>query len=153
MEEAVRLEINAGVADLLKRVLRLEGFFPEFTPEEAVKLFPRSGLFAYARGQVLVLQGWPGRDLYIVHAGRISIEKMSDSATTTVATLGPGGLFGEIAFLRGGVRTATATVLEDSKIFRLNYSDMQYLLAHNNELSVHLKALAFERLGDDARAS
>ncbi len=150
---AVRLDVDAGVADLLNRVLRLEGFFPEFTIEHVVKFFSRSGLFAYTRDQLVVLQGETGRDLYIVYTGRVSIRKMSGSITTTVKTLGPGGIFGEIALLGDGLRTATVTALEDSKIFRISAADLQYLLAYNKELSAHLKTLAIERLDSGARAS
>jgi CRP-like cAMP-binding protein len=147
MGEPVALQTDADVAERLNRALKLEDFFPEFTPEHAVKLFPRSGLYGYARDQVLVREGEAGHDLFVVHKGRVGVYKGDGLLNHTVATLDPGALIGEIALLREVPRTATVTALEDAHVYRLSYLDVRYILDHNAELSAHLKALAAQRLG------
>jgi len=143
MSEPVALETDEPIAALLSRALKLEPFFPEFSAEHARKLFPRSGLFAYPREQVLVRQGELGRDLFIVCAGRVGVLK---GPGFIVATLEAGAVLGEIALLREVPRTATVTALEDSRVFRLAYPDLRYILEHNEELAAHLRTLATERL-------
>jgi CRP-like cAMP-binding protein len=146
MAEPLPLETNEAVAALLSRALRLQPFFPEFTAEHARKLFPRSGLYAYARDHVLVRQGDPGHDLFIVSTGRLRVMKTKAEASSPVATLGSGAVIGEIALVREVPRTATVMALEDSEVYRLSYQDVRYLLDNNDELAAHLTALATERL-------
>jgi CRP/FNR family transcriptional regulator, cyclic AMP receptor protein len=147
MPEPVALEVDEPVAQLLNRTLRLESFFPEFTAEHARKLFPRSGFFGYPRDAVIVTQGEGGRDLFVVFSGRVAVQRVAGSQTLALATLEPGSVLGEIALLSEVPRTATVTALEETKIFRLAYLDLQYLLANNDELAAHLKTLAAKRLG------
>ena len=147
MSQPVPLDTDEAVAELLNRALKLESFFPEFTAEHARKLFPRSGLYAYDRDGVLVRQGEPGHDLFIVFSGRVGVYRVEGNKTVSVATLEPGAVIGEIALLREVPRTATVTAIEASRVYRLSYLDMRYILDHNEELSAHLKALAAKRLG------
>jgi CRP-like cAMP-binding protein len=57
---------------------------------------------AYEPGSVIVKSGEGGHGLYIIREGKVSI--IQDGKT--VATMGPGQFFGEIAVLDGGLRTA-----------------------------------------------
>lgn len=146
MAEPLPLETDEPVAALLSRALRLEPFFPEFTAEHARKLFPRSGLYAYGPDHVLVRQGDPGHDLFVVFSGRLRVSKSLGEASAPVATLGQGAVIGEIALVREVPRTATVVALEESHVYRLSYQDLRYILDNNDELAAHLTALATERL-------
>lgn len=147
MAEPTLLEVDESVAELLNRTLKLQDFFPEFTAEHARKLFPRSGLFAYAPETVLVRQGDPGRDLFAVYSGRLGVYQRKGEEVVSLATLEPGALLGEIALLMDVPRTATVTALEESKVFKLVEADLQYIVKNNEDLAAHLKALAKQRLG------
>lgn len=133
------------MAELLNRLLKLEGFFPEFKAEHAAKIFPRSGLWYYPKDYHVIEQGEVGRDLFIIRLGRVSISKSFGDAGADVADLGPETMFGETGLLREGQRTATAIVSEEAQIYRLDYGDIQYLLTNNRELADHLQQLARER--------
>ena len=147
MADPTLLELDESVAALLNQALKLQDFFPEFGAEHARKLFPRSGLFGYARDGVIVRQGEPGRDLFIVFSGTVKVHQDQGGIVVPLATLAPGSVIGEIALLREVPRTATVTALEDAKIYKLAHADLQYILANNEELAAHLKALAAQRLG------
>lgn len=142
-----RLPIDDAGAAFLSQALKLDGFFPEFTAEHAVKLFPHSGLFIVHGDFHIIEQGDPGRDLFILYSGRVEIRKSLGNASTTLATLGPGDLLGEIALLRDGVRGATAVAIDRVHLFMLAFVDLHYILTNNTELAEHLRTMARARLG------
>lgn len=141
-----KLKVDHEVAALLNKTLKLEGFFPEFTEDHVEKIFLRSGLYFYPKGIPIVEQATPGRDLYIVQQGNLAVTRKEGNVNRRIANLKDGDIFGEIGLLRDGVRVATVTAQEDSKVFRLVHADILYLLEHNHNLGEHLDNLANERL-------
>lgn len=140
-----RVPATDAEALVVARALRLEDFFPEFTGEHCAKLFPRSGVCVYAPGEVLIVQGESGRDLFVVLEGGVAVSRSMGSASSEVANLGPETLLGEIALLRDGQRTASVSAVAPSRVFRLMHEDMGYILQHNPELAAHLQNLAKAR--------
>ncbi|MBI2787804.1 MAG: cyclic nucleotide-binding domain-containing protein [Elusimicrobia bacterium] len=132
-------------AAVVARVLRLETFFPEFTGELCAKIFPRSGVCAYAPDEFVIEQGESGRDLFVLLAGSVSVTISMGSAGAEVATLGEEALLGEVALLRDGTRTASARAIVPTRAFRLMFEDMGYILQNNPDLAAHLQGLAKER--------
>src|ERR1700712_3003257 len=66
-----------------------------------------------AENEVLFQKGDDGSALYGIRRGQIRIETgASDGSRLTLNFLGAGDLFGEIAVLDGGVRTADAAAAE-----------------------------------------
>lgn len=57
------------------------------------------------QGRVLMAEGAPGHEAYVVIEGTAVVERNGQQ----VAETGPGAHFGELALLDGGVRTATVT--------------------------------------------
>lgn len=55
------------------------------------------------QGRVLVEEGQPGREAFVIMEGTARVDK----GGTTVVELGPGDYFGELALLDGGPRTAS----------------------------------------------
>lgn len=138
-------EADEASAAAVARALRLESFFPEFGAEHCRKLFPRSGACDYAEGAVVIEQGESGRDLFVVLTGAVAVRVSFGSAAAEVAELGPGALIGEIALLEDGVRRATVVATVPSRLYRLSFPDLGYILANNAELAAHLRGLAKER--------
>src|SRR5438477_10877903 len=79
------------------------------------------------RGDVLVRQGEMADALYVVVTGRFAVTIAG--RRDAVAELGPGQPIGEIAFIAGGVRTATVTALRDSLVLRLGRAEFEDLSA------------------------
>jgi CRP/FNR family transcriptional regulator, cyclic AMP receptor protein len=75
----------------------------------ALALRPRR----YKRGVVIFHEDDPGDSLYIVMGGSVKITVSAEDGTepTILATIGPGGFFGELALLDGAPRSATASAL------------------------------------------
>lgn len=141
-----KLAIDEAVADLLNKTLKLEGFFPEFKKEHLEKVFLRSGYYFYPKGTRVLEQGTTGRDLYIVMHGRLAVYRNEGTVNRRVGSLKDGDVFAEIGLLNDGLRVATVEAEDDSRLFRLVYADIQYLLDNNKELGMHLTALAQKRL-------
>ena len=69
-------------------------------------------------GEVVVRQGEPGTTFYVIDEGELAVTVDGRD----VAVLGPGESFGEIALLRGGLRTATLTVRTPAVLWALDGS-------------------------------
>ena len=105
-------------AALPARQLELLGASPIFAPLPpatlealALRLEPRT----MEAGSVVFAQGEAGDEFYLVDSGRVGVAV--DGAT--VAELGPGESFGEIALLRDVPRTATVTAVTDVTLYAL----------------------------------
>jgi hypothetical protein len=66
-------------------------------------------------GQVLVRQGDPGNELFLLLDGLLSVEVDG----TAVAEVAPGAVLGELALLRGGRRTATLRATTPCRVARV----------------------------------
>lgn len=143
-----KITLHEFHAKIIQRALRLEKFFPELGAQRIAEVFPHSGVYSYPREFHLIEQGEPGRDLFVIYSGEVSIYRTLGSAGAALAALGPGDILGEIALVRDGVRTATAVVTEASEIYRLAYQDVQGFIERNPELAAHLNDLASRRLAE-----
>jgi len=141
----LRLPVDEATAEAVSRAFHLEGFFPEFSAELCAKIFPHSGVYQYRSGEKIIVQRDPGRDLFLILAGEVSVLFEIDSMAAEAARLGPGVVLGEVALLKDGVRSATVSAAQPTFVFRLTFEDVGYILNNNPELAEHLRALARQR--------
>ena len=95
----------------------------------------------FAGGTVLFHTGDPGDALYIVRDGEIELYiKDTVGQKIVLATAGPGDMFGELAMLDEGSRTATALALRDSEVLVLDRSDLILLFQRKPEAALHMLA-------------
>jgi CRP/FNR family cyclic AMP-dependent transcriptional regulator len=84
---------------------------------------------------------------YIVRSGSFRVTREhSDGRAITLATLGPGDIFGELAMLDGEVRSASVEALEDGELLALPAGEVRALLARHPEITVKLVAALVRRL-------
>jgi CRP/FNR family transcriptional regulator, cyclic AMP receptor protein len=84
---------------------------------------------------------------YIVRTGSFRVTREhSDGRAITLATLGPGEVFGELAMLDGDTRSASAEALDDAELLALPASEVRALLSRHPEISVKLVAALVRRL-------
>jgi CRP/FNR family transcriptional regulator, cyclic AMP receptor protein len=84
---------------------------------------------------------------YIVRVGSFRVTREhSDGRAITLATLGPGDIFGELAMLDGEVRSASVEALSDGELLALPAGDVRALLARHSEITVKLIAALVRRL-------
>ena len=71
---------------------------------------------SYRKGDLIIKEGDYGISIYKIIEGKAVIFKESEDKEISLATLGPGDIIGEVAFLNRGkeTRSASARALEDS---------------------------------------
>ena len=76
---------------------------------------------------------------YIVRSGSFRVTREhSDGRAITLATLGPGDIFGELAMLDGEVRSASVEALTDGELLALPAGEVRALLSRHPEITVKL---------------
>jgi CRP/FNR family transcriptional regulator, cyclic AMP receptor protein len=84
---------------------------------------------------------------YIVRSGSFRVTREhSDGRAITLANLGPGDIFGELAMLDGEVRSASVEAIGDGELLALPASDVRALLGRNPEITVKLVGALARRL-------
>lgn len=110
-------------------------------------LFAKTTLVNLVGGQNLFLQNDPGNAIYIIESGAIEISIMSrDGKKLSLNVMQVGDVFGEIAALDGGVRTATATAIGACKVLRLERSEIFNLMSQHPGLAMDLFQVLCARL-------
>jgi CRP/FNR family transcriptional regulator, cyclic AMP receptor protein len=75
---------------------------------------------SYKKGQLIFHQGDLGEALFIVVEGHVKVFVTSEDGDEMVlVTLGPSDVFGELAIIDGGPRSASAEALEPTKVLAL----------------------------------
>ncbi len=75
--------------------------------------FPRR---TFQAGETVVREGEQGDAAYIIVAGSCEIQKDLPTGIETLQTIGPGAVFGEMAILTEGPRTATVVAVETTVV-------------------------------------
>lgn len=76
-------------------------------------------LSQFARGDVIFQEGDPGTEAYLIRSGAVVIHRSVGDEDVLLALLSPGEVFGEMALVTEGRRSATATAAEDTEIVLL----------------------------------
>lgn len=98
--------------DRLVDLLGLTPLFGALDPEERRSIAQEMREAQYAPGQIVFGRGDPGRDIYFVAEGRVRLSVLTpEGRELSFAHAESGQVFGEIAVLDGGVRTADATAV------------------------------------------
>src|SRR3954470_10337379 len=102
-------------------------------------------------GTVLFREGERGRTMYVIRSGKVNIWKRISDSEITLAMLGPGEFFGEMALLEGLPRSAGATVVEESLLIEVEQATFETLVRKNGEISVRLMRRLSSRLREADR--
>jgi uncharacterized protein (TIGR02266 family) len=92
----------------------------------------------YQDGHVLLKEGTSGNWIYVVLSGAVEISKTMDGKKYVIDVLRPGEVFGEVGFIGGKKRTATATTIGQTVI---GVVDRTSLDGEFNKLSSDFRAI------------
>ncbi len=156
------IAVAIAVAQAVRRLDAIAG-----VPESAIALLRGSDIFAgldgagledlaralepvsLAAGEVAVAEGEPGDRFYLIETGEVAIT----IAGVPVGTLGSGSGFGEIALLRDGVRTATATATRELGLQALAREPFLQALARSVPAARVAEDIVRSRVGVSAHGS
>ena len=102
-------------------------------------------------GTVLFHEGDRGAEMFVIRSGRVNIWKRIAESEITLAVLGPGEFFGEMALLEGLPRSASATVAEDSLLIEVEQAAFETLVRSRGEIAVRLMRRLSARLREADR--
>lgn len=83
----------------------------------------------FIKGSQIFEEGWPGQSVFILKSGRVQLSKLVEGEPVVLTTLDDGAVFGEMALLGEGLRTATATALTDLEVAEIDRKEMDQFLA------------------------
>ncbi len=112
MRKDQRLELLRGV-DLFSGCSR----------RELVEIEKLTSVIEVPRGTELATFGTPGQEFFVIIGGSATASRMG----LTLAVLGPGSFFGELALLDGGNRTATVVADTDLTVLVLSRREFRSL--------------------------
>ena len=130
-----------------RALLRAHPFFKGLDDAVIDWLVPRAVSRRVEKGTVLFRKGDIGSELYAVCAGAVRISSPSEQGNDAILNLIiPGDIFGEIAFLDKGPRTADAVVVETGELMVIERRDFIMLLREYPEVSMRLIEILCTRL-------
>jgi branched-chain amino acid transport system substrate-binding protein len=131
---------------LVAQDLRKAPVLQALDDDEIFQLARRVHMRIYGVGDLLVRQGERGDTLFILRSGSVRVDVQSDQHDTiTVATLGPGECFGEMALMTGDPRGATVIAERDTEVLVVAKENIAPLFVDNPTLPERLGAILLER--------
>jgi CRP/FNR family cyclic AMP-dependent transcriptional regulator len=96
----------------------------------------------YAAGEVIFSKGDPGEVMYVVQSGEVEIV-LGDAV---IDRHGPGAVFGEMALIDAGPRSATAVAATDCRIVPVNQQRFEFLVQQTPHFATTVMRIMVERL-------
>src|SRR5215212_3301079 len=129
------------------KVLSSHPLFGNFSTSMLERIILRAVARNVKKGTVLFRRGDAGTNLYAVFSGSVRISVPSMQGQDAVFNvIPPGELFGEIALLDGGARTADAVTLENCVLLVIERRDFVPLVRENPDVAMKLIELVCSRL-------
>src|SRR5580692_566395 len=148
---AVSCDISQGMTPTkAAEIVELLGRVPVFSTLEQDDLgriaqlaVPRS----FEPGQIVFREGDASDTCYVVRSGRArAIREHADGRTITLATFGPGDIFGELAMFEDELRSATVEAVQDTSVVAVLGPDMRRLMVEHPQISMRLVIALGRRL-------
>jgi CRP/FNR family transcriptional regulator, cyclic AMP receptor protein len=119
--------------------LQTIGLFAELRKPEIEKIARIVRHVSFSANTRIFAEGEPGNAMYLVKSGRVRVSRTPpDCGEEALAILGPGSVFGEMAVLDGGQRSADVIVLDPCELLVIERKDFAQLLFDDKELAYYV---------------
>lgn len=141
--ENVRAEIiqrPAGLnldASIVQKISAKVKVFKDMNTECLMSTLAMAEHQPHKAGDIVFNEGDIGSSFHILISGEVVVEKTKSGTVVTLAKLGPGECFGEMALVGGHLRSATVRALRDSVTMRFDrervdaYPDSAHVIYRN----------------------
>ena len=119
-------------------LLRDCGFFAGFDDEHLEGVLERMSERTLADREVVFAAAAPGDALYVVAEGTVEVTVQRGERRVRLGVLGPGKVFGEVALVDGGPRSATCAALGEGIVLQLDREAFATLAEAYSPLSLRL---------------
>ncbi len=128
-------------------IIRNSPAFRELDEQSLLEISKLCVTRTFATGETVFRQGESGNSLVGLVAGKIRISVNSRSGQElNLNLIEPGEIVGEIAFIDGGLRTATGTAVMPSQCITISRKPFFRLLDRRPQITRHLLTLLCERV-------
>jgi signal transduction histidine kinase len=111
----------------------------QFFAKEFQDLQKTAELRCYAAGEEIFAQGDPGDGFFHIEAGEVEIcARLGDDDRRVFARVGPGEIFGEMAVLDDGPRSAAAIAATNTQAYFIGREELFHILQANPEAMIRL---------------
>ena len=131
--------------DELLKFLRTTPPFLSLSPVDLAEVIHLKSLVSAGEGVPIFEAGDPGDAWYLLYTGELEV--ITASSEKTARTLEPGSIFGELALLDGGPRTASVRASTEAVLLRFDTLEFHRLLDSGSPAAAKLlRALASEAI-------
>ncbi len=135
--------------EIMERLLALKeiSLFKDLSLDQLEAVHQITTEVEYLSGEVIVREGDPGDQLYLLLEGRVRVFKNYGSSNEDeLRDLTAGSYFGEMAILGGGERLATIVTLERSHLVSLDGDSLRELLIQMPDISFEIFRVLVDRV-------
>jgi CRP-like cAMP-binding protein/tetratricopeptide (TPR) repeat protein len=127
--------------------------FDDLSQDAFIELVNKLEYHRHLAGQLIIREGDPGRSFYVIVEGKVRIYKVGpDEKEITLAHLGEGAFFGEMALLSGAPRTANVEAEEDTELLEVTDVVLRDLAGKYPQVISSLKNFYRQRLLNNVMA-
>ncbi len=124
--------------------LRMVDIFRDLSEAEMQEIDRATTITTAHRGKILYMPEETGEVLFLLKEGRVQLYRISpEGKKLVIATIGPGTVFGEMAFIGQGMHNSFAEALEDCVLCVMSRTDVERLLVTKPQVALRI----FEVLG------
>lgn len=139
--ENIEARIDSAMQAIHGRVIS-SSFLQSIPQEKVTPVLKKFQEVAVKAQTILIRQGEPNPNLYLVMAGSFAIENNGER----IAVITEGEIFGEMSYLGAGEAVATVRALEDSLVLAVTAEDFSHLLNSATSVQVFMAKLLAGRL-------
>ena len=108
-----------------------------FVSKELAARKARGNLHSFRAGEILIREGDPIRDMYIIKSGRVRATREINGRETSISTGGAGEVLGVLGVVERKPQYATLRALEDTVVYRMSMKELMHS-AGGDELPISL---------------
>jgi CRP/FNR family cyclic AMP-dependent transcriptional regulator len=97
---------------------------------------------SFKAGEAIFRQGDPATELFVVETGSVEIH----FGGRIIDTIPPNGIFGEMALIDGGPRSATAIAATDARVVPVNEQRFLFMVGHTPYFALNVMRVMVHRL-------
>ena len=128
-------------------ILRSVPLFSSLDAKTTAALGEYLTIHDYPKAATIFRTGDPGDAMYLIDVGKVRISITdADGAVVTLAELGPGDFFGEMAMLDGHGRSANAITTDDARLAKLTRDDFLTFMRSDPQVTLELLTALTARL-------
>jgi len=135
---------QSGRQKKLYQNLSKVAFFHNLTPSKAQMLIPYLHRYRYRQGKIMVHEGDPGDNFFIIENGEAIV--MDDSTNSVISILRSDDTYGIVELMTGITHNYNVVVKDDMHVWIINKESFDRVIDLNPSLATEIKTLVTEKI-------